>query len=104
MLKTVVRFYILAVVVLGLVNAAGLLDRNVMFPLCLVVTLPSSVVTAPLLYYLVVPGLAFAGVPSAVAQFLADFGYVALGGLLNVLLLRAIVAVVRKRRRARTGQ
>ncbi|MFF7382499.1 hypothetical protein [Streptomyces griseoluteus] len=75
-----------------------------MFPLCLVVTLPSSVVTAPLLYYLVVPGLVVAGVPSAVAQFLVDFGYVALGGLLNVLLLRAIVAVVRKRPRARTGQ
>ncbi|MGW4291179.1 hypothetical protein ACWEIK_30090 [Streptomyces sp. NPDC004673] len=104
MFRTVVKLYVLAVVALGLVNAAGILDRGVMVPLCLVLTLPSSVVTAPVLYYLVAPGLAFAGVPSAVAQFLVDFGYVALGGLLNVLLIRAIAALVRKRPRTRTGQ
>ncbi|GGX96430.1 hypothetical protein GCM10010358_57790 [Streptomyces minutiscleroticus] len=85
------RAYLLAVVVLGLVNAVGVVDPDVMFALCLALTLPCSLFTAGVLFYGVAPLLAFLGVPSAAAQFVVDFGYAAVGGFLNVLLVRVLL-------------
>ncbi|MFF2963770.1 hypothetical protein ACFVT1_33770 [Streptomyces sp. NPDC057963] len=100
-IKTI-TIYMAVVLIAGLVHASGMFDKDVTFLVCLAITVPCSILTSPLLYFVVAPALAFIGIPPAVGQVVSDLGYALIGGALNVLLVKTVVAAVRTFRATRS--
>ncbi|MFI5753980.1 hypothetical protein [Streptomyces sp. NPDC051569] len=95
------KIYMVAVLAVGLIHAGGFFDKDVTFLVCLAATVPCSVLTAPLLFSVLAPALHLAAIPPDVGQVVVDVGYAVVGGLLNVLLVRAAVAMSRAFRASR---
>ncbi|MCZ2527340.1 hypothetical protein [Streptomyces sp. HB2AG] len=88
--------YLAAVAVIGVMNALDVFDHETMFYLCLTATLPMSLFTPALLFHVVAPLLHVLRMPDPAVQFLVDFGYAFVGGVLNVLLFLGARALARE--------